>query len=104
MCRLSRNSDSLNLLEPQRPVQFCNGITLTLQEEEFCAYIKTESKLKFLFLRYLQLGYGTFIVIYQVFYEKNNVRCMFINSRSEEKRVAKKKLSPIKPVIMLKAF
>ena len=28
MCQLSRNSGSLNLLEPQRPVQTCNGIAL----------------------------------------------------------------------------
>ena len=95
MSRLSRNSDSLNLPEPQRPVQFCNGITLTLQEEEFSAYIKTEPKLKFFFPRYLQLGYGTFIGIYKVFYEKNNVRRMFINSRSEEKRVSKQNLAQL---------
>jgi hypothetical protein len=28
MCRLSRNSGSLNLLEPKGPVQACNGIAL----------------------------------------------------------------------------
>jgi len=29
MCRLSRNSGILSLLEPEEPVQACNGITLT---------------------------------------------------------------------------
>jgi hypothetical protein len=30
MCRLSRNSGSLNLLEPSGPVQACNGVALFL--------------------------------------------------------------------------